>query len=124
EPCGRVRTAEDTYRIAYTGGTTGKPKGVVSSMRGKIAEMTNYMLDFIPDIAAGDVMLHAAPVTHASGSFVLPHLVRGARNVILPTFDVGAYLDALQRTGATATFLVPTMMAMILDHPDIGAVKT
>jgi acyl-CoA synthetase (AMP-forming)/AMP-acid ligase II len=116
QPCDIPRTAEEPYRLGYTGGTTGQPKGVILSMRSEHAEITSYLLDLLPDIRPGDIMLHAAPVTHASGSFFLPHLVRGAHNVLLPSFNAGEFLEELQRLRATATFLVPTMMAMVLDH--------
>lgn len=116
--------AEEPYRLGYTGGTTGPPKAVVLSTRSEHAEITNYLMDLTPDIGPGDVMLHGAPVTHASGSFVLPHLMRGARNVLLPTFDPGRYLEELQRCGATTTFLVPTMLSMVLDDPSIDTVST
>lgn len=120
--CDVPRDAEAPYRFGYTGGTTGPPKAVVLSSRSEHAEITNYLVDLVPDIRPGDVMLHGAPVTHASGSFVLPHLVRGARNVLLPSFDAGRYLEELQRQRATSTFLVPTMLSMVLDDPSIGDV--
>jgi acyl-CoA synthetase (AMP-forming)/AMP-acid ligase II len=123
-PCDVPRAAESPYRLGYTGGTTGRPKAVTLSMRSEHAEVTNYLLDLVPDIGPGDVMLHAAPVTHASGSFFLPHLIRGAHNVVLPSFTPGEYLEELQRSRPTATFLVPTMLAMVLDHPGVTEVRT
>jgi acyl-CoA synthetase (AMP-forming)/AMP-acid ligase II len=116
ERCDVPRNAEAPYRLGYTGGTTGRPKGVVLSMRSEHAEITSYLLDLLPDIRPGDTMLHAAPVTHASGSFFLPHLIRGAHNVLLPSFDAGEFLEELGRSRATTTFLVPTMLAMVLDQ--------
>ncbi|MGH9001468.1 MAG: AMP-binding protein [Acidimicrobiia bacterium] len=122
-PC-RVETALDApYRLAYSGGTTGKPKGVVLTTRTELAEVTNFLLDLLPDVRPGDVMLHAAPVTHGSGAFVLPHLVRGATSVIMSHFDAGAFLETAERTGATATFLVPTMIAMILEEPNAASTR-
>jgi acyl-CoA synthetase (AMP-forming)/AMP-acid ligase II len=115
--CDIARDPEAVYRLGYTGGTTGPPKAVMLSSRSEHSEIVNYLLDLVPDIGRGDVMLHAAPVTHASGSFFLPHLIRGAHNVVLPSFDAGSYLEELERCKATTTFLVPTMLAMILDHP-------
>ena len=122
-PCDVPRDAEAPYRLAYTGGTTGRPKGVVLTMRSEHAEVTNYLLDLVPDIRPGDVMLHVAPVTHASGSFFLPHLIRGARNVLLPRFDAGTCLEALER-GVTATFLVPTMISRLLEEPNVADAGT
>ncbi len=126
EPEGRCevpRDAEAPYRLGYTGGTTGTPKAVTLSLRSEHAEITNYLLDLVPDIAPGDVMVHAAPVTHASGSFFLPHLIRGAHNVVLPSFQPGLLLEELERRRAATTFLVPTMLAMVLDEPNVADVR-
>ncbi|HEY4411250.1 MAG TPA: AMP-binding protein, partial [Acidimicrobiia bacterium] len=111
------------YRLAYSGGTTGKPKGVMLTTRTEVAEVTNFLIDLLPDVRPGDVMLHAAPVTHGSGAFVLPHLVRGATSVIMTKFDAGAFLEMAERTQATATFLVPTMIAMLLQEPNAESAK-
>ncbi|MBL6749870.1 MAG: AMP-binding protein [Nevskia sp.] len=116
-PCRVVRGPEDVFRLAYTGGTTGKPKAVVLTTRGELAEIAHFFVDVLPDLRRGDTMLHAAPVTHGSGAFLLPHLMRGARNLILPRFDPGEFLQVAERENATATFLVPTMISMLLDQP-------
>ncbi len=116
-PCDVARDVEAPYRLGYTGGTTGQPKGAVLTMRSEHAELAHFLLDLLPGIGPGDVMLHAAPVIHASGAFFLPHLVRGAHNVVMTTWDPSTYLEDLQRTNATASFLVPTMIAMVVDEP-------
>jgi acyl-CoA synthetase (AMP-forming)/AMP-acid ligase II len=117
EPCDVPRDVEAPYRLGYTGGTTGRPKGAVLTMRSEHAELAHFLVDLLPGVGPGDVMLHAAPVIHASGAFFLPHLVRGAHNIVMTAWDPAAYLEELQRTGATATFLVPTMIAMAIDEP-------
>jgi acyl-CoA synthetase (AMP-forming)/AMP-acid ligase II len=61
-----------------------------------------------------DCYVHAGPITHTSGLFVLPFLVAGARQLILPTWDPAAFVDAVQRRGATHTAVVPTMVARLL----------
>jgi len=71
----------EPYRLAYTGGTTGKPKGVVLTLRTLQAQVSNYLLEHVPGIERGDVMLHAAPVSHASGSYFLPHLIAGGGKI-------------------------------------------
>lgn len=116
EPCDVPRDVEAPYRLGYTGGTTGRPKGAVLTMRSEHAELAHFLMDLLPGTGPGDVMLHAAPVIHASGAFFLPHLVRGAHNVVMTAWDPSAYLEELQRTGATASFLVPTMIAMAVDE--------
>jgi acyl-CoA synthetase (AMP-forming)/AMP-acid ligase II len=118
-PCRVPRGLDDLYRLAYTGGTTGKPKGVMLTTNIEIAEISNFLIDVLPEIRRGDTMLHGAPVTHGSGGYLLPHLMRGARNVILPKFDPESFIDALEREQATATFLVPTMISMLLDQPSL-----
>lgn len=119
-PCINPRHPDDVYRYAFTGGTTGKPKAVTLTMGNEHAECANFLIDLLPDIQPGDTMLHAAPVTHASGAFFLPHLFRGARNVVLERFEPGRFLEVAERERATATFLVPTMLAMLLEDGSVG----
>ncbi|EHI12177.1 class I adenylate-forming enzyme family protein [Mycolicibacterium thermoresistibile] len=118
-PCRIERDPEDPLRLAYTGGTTGKPKAVVLTTRSELAEIANFLVDLLPDLTPDSVMLHAAPITHGSGAFFLPHLVKGARNVILPRFTPQGFVDAAVEHGATATFMVPTMIAMMLEDAEI-----
>lgn len=120
-PCAVPRGVTEPYRMGYTGGTTGRPKGVVLTMANEHAELAHFLMDLLPDVGPNDVMLHAAPVIHASGAFVLPHLVRGAHNLIMPQFDPSSYLEQLERSGATASFLVPTMLSMVVDDPNADA---
>ena len=117
EPCSIERDQDAPFRLAYTGGTTGKPKAVVLTTRSELAEVANFLVDLLPNIRPDSVMLHAAPITHGSGAFFLPHLVKGAANVVLEKFSAEGFLDAAERHGATATFMVPTMIAMLLEHP-------
>ncbi|WP_027929032.1 class I adenylate-forming enzyme family protein [Amycolatopsis thermoflava] len=116
-PCDVRRDPDAPLRLAYTGGTTGKPKAVVLTTRSELAEVANFLVDLLPNLHPGSVMLHAAPITHGSGAFFLPHLVKGAPNVILPKFSPEAFLDAASKYRATSTFMVPTMIAMLLEDP-------
>jgi len=116
-PCDVRRDPDAPFRLAYTGGTTGKPKAVVLTTRSELAEVANFLVDLVPDLHPGSVMLHAAPITHGSGAFFLPHLVKGAPNVVLPKFSPASFLEAAQRYRATSTFMVPTMIAMLLEEP-------
>lgn len=122
-PCRVARDPEAPLRLAYTGGTTGKPKAVVLTTRSEIAEVDNFLVDLLPDISPDSAMLHAAPITHGSGAFFLPHLVKGARNVILEKFTPQGFIDAAADHGATATFMVPTMIAMLLEDAEIDPEK-
>lgn len=113
-PCLVPRSDTAPHRLAYTGGTTGRPKAVILGERQERTQLTNYLKELIPDIGQGDVMLHAAALTHATSSFFLPHFVSGACNVILDTFEPAQFLDVLEHEQATCTFLVPTMISMLL----------
>lgn len=118
-PCAVERDPEAPYRLGFTGGTTGRPKPVTLATRGELWEIAAFLLDLVPGLGAGDVFLHAAPIAHASGAFFLPALVRGVHSVAMPKFDPAEFLEIAVRARATHTFLVPTMLAMILEQPEI-----
>jgi acyl-CoA synthetase (AMP-forming)/AMP-acid ligase II len=116
-PCAVDRDLDAPYRLGYTGGTTGRPKAVTLTTRGELAELSAFLTDLVPDIRAGDTFLHAAPIAHASGAFFLPSLVRGARSLVMAKFDAGDFVRVASSERADLTFLVPTMLAMVLEHP-------
>jgi acyl-CoA synthetase (AMP-forming)/AMP-acid ligase II len=123
QPCDHPRDSNAVYRFGFTGGTTGRSKAVMLTMANEHAEVANFLVDLLPGIRPGDTMVHAAPVTHASGAFFLPHLFRGARNVVMERFNPGAFLETLERSEATATFVVPTMLSLLLDESNVEDVK-
>jgi acyl-CoA synthetase (AMP-forming)/AMP-acid ligase II len=119
---------EDPYSIRYTAGTTGRPKGVIHSHRNNIVMLYNVLMDGFP-IQEGDAIALTAPVTHASGTQILPHIVRGAKVIVLPGFDVRSLLETIQRERITTLYLVPTMIVMILAYSelkkyDLSSLKT
>jgi acyl-CoA synthetase (AMP-forming)/AMP-acid ligase II len=116
-PCVVDRELDAPYRLGYTGGTTGRPKAVTLSTRGELAELSAFLTDLMPDIRREDTFLHAAPIAHASGAFFLPALVRGARSVVMQKFEPGRFIELAERERANLTFLVPTMLAMVLEEP-------
>ena len=122
-PCAVDRDYEAPLRLGFTGGTTGKPKAVVLTTRGEVAEVTNFMIDLLPDLSAADTMLHAAPIAHASGAFFLPHWLRGARQVVMTKFDAAEFFNVAQRERVTVTFIVPTMLSMLLEQPAAATSK-
>ncbi|MDN5863241.1 MAG: AMP-binding protein, partial [Salinisphaera sp.] len=121
--CRQDRELHGIYRLAYTGGTTGRPKGVTLTTAGELWELGSFLADLLPDIHPGDIFLHASPISHASGAFFLPGLVRGAQALILPKFAPQAFIDLAATSGASMTFLVPTMLAMILEAPGIDSAE-
>ncbi|MBN7796893.1 class I adenylate-forming enzyme family protein [Parahaliea mediterranea] len=107
---------DDVVLTLFTSGTTGTLKAAQHTQASYAAICRNVMLNVI-DVRPGDAMLHAASLIHASGVFVLPYWLRGARTVIMSGFDPDAYLRLLAAERITAINLVPTMLQMLLDHP-------
>ena len=103
--------------ILHTSGTTGHPKGATTSQAARLAAVTNMWLDeFLP--GPPDGIIHVAPMSHGSGSKILAFLCRGARNITLRRFDPTTFFAAVADDGGTSTFVVPTMVRMLLDAPD------
>ena len=121
--CAVDRGLDDPLRFGYTGGTTGKAKAVTLTTRTDLVELTAFLTDLVPDLQRGSVFLHAAPIAHASGAFFLPALVRGVHSMVITKFDTSTFLALAAETQATHTFLVPTMMAMILEDPAIDTTQ-
>ena len=112
--------ADDPILALYTSGTTGVLKAAVHTHGTYSAVVRNILLNLIQP-RPGDVMLHAASLIHASGTFVVPYWVRGGASAVLPGFSPPDYLKAVEQTGATALNLVPTMISMLLETPGIDA---
>lgn len=118
----RLAVAEDALvRIAYTSGTTGRPKGIAYSFRRLKARYDNFFAALEYRLGPQDSMIHVGPLTHAAGNYLLPYYLRGAKNVILPRFDADLVLRTVERQRITHLFLVPTMLIRLLDHLDTGA---
>ncbi|GAA0504357.1 AMP-binding protein [Pigmentiphaga daeguensis] len=116
EPAAQVRgEPEDIIRLAYTGGTTGKPKGVMLSNRAMAANARLWLegLEW-PD---GVRCLCSAPISHGAGSLIYPTLARGGTVYLQRGFSAERWLATVQAEGINTTFIVPTMIYALLDHP-------
>jgi acyl-CoA synthetase (AMP-forming)/AMP-acid ligase II len=119
EPSSAVGTAsEDPAWLFYTSGTTGRPKGATLTHRNLAAMTEAYTRDLDP-IADGSIYLHAAPLTHGSGLYLLPSTARGATQVIAPgtSFSAGDFVGLIEEHRVThAAFLAPTMLRRVVDE--------
>ena len=106
------RSPGDPAAIYFTGGTTGKPKGVVYSNRVLVRNLIAHLAEF--DIGPDDVGLLTAPLSHSAGTFLSTALLAGGRVVIQEGFDVERVVEAIDEEGVTWTMLVPTMIYRLL----------
>jgi fatty-acyl-CoA synthase len=110
-------TPDDILSINYTGGTTGRSKGVVHRSRSFIATMLLCLTEWDwPDELR---LLAATPVSHAAGAMFVPCLMKGGTYVIAAGFDAEEFLGLIERERITSAFLVPTMIYVLLDHPKL-----
>ncbi|GAA4099574.1 long-chain fatty acid--CoA ligase [Nocardioides kongjuensis] len=113
---------DDLAMIVGTGGTTGRPKGVMLTGT-NLETMTALTLIGYPWPArpARPTYLALAPLTHAAGVLCFPVLASGGSIVVMRAPDVGGFLAAIAEHRVTHTFLPPTLVYMVLDHPDLDA---
>lgn len=108
---------EDLAAIMYTGGTTGRSKGVMHTHKSIISLMYSEIIEF--EIEREVVMLHVAPLPHAAGFMILPGLLRGGCHILEQVFRPKTFCETVEREKVTFTFLVPTMIYALLDLPDL-----
>jgi acyl-CoA synthetase (AMP-forming)/AMP-acid ligase II len=113
------RDGGDLAGVFYTGGTTGRSKGVMLS-HDNLLTSTMGMLATEHFTSPGGRLLHAAPMFHlADFAAWTGQLVRGGAHVMIPAFDPVAVMTAIQEHGVTDVLLVPTMIQLLVDHPRI-----
>ncbi len=110
--------SDDVVALVGTGGTTGRPKGVQLTDR-NLETMSAITLMAYP-LGRRPVYLALAPLTHAAGVLCFPILAQGGEVVVMAAPDVGRFLALVARHRVTHTFLPPTLIYMVLDHPDLA----
>ena len=110
---------DDVAMIPGTGGTTGKPKGVMLTGR-NLEAMTALTLMGYP-FQGRPRYLALAPLTHAAGVLCFPIMALGGQIVIMPHADIGEFLRLIEAARITHAFLPPTVIYMLLDHPKLQA---
>ncbi|WP_104089678.1 long-chain-fatty-acid--CoA ligase [Arthrobacter sp. GMC3] len=114
------RGGDDLAGIYYTGGTTGFPKGVMLSH-------TNFVTSGLGTVATGElltagaVLLHAAPMFHLADLAAWCGLtILGGTHLMVPFFEPVTVLKAIEEHRPTDVLLVPTMIQILVDHPESG----
>ncbi|RZT87194.1 acyl-CoA synthetase (AMP-forming)/AMP-acid ligase II [Pseudonocardia sediminis] len=119
DPPAEAAPPEEIVALVGTGGTTGRPKGVVLTDRNletmSAITLMSYPFDGRP------VYLALAPLTHAAGVLCFPVMALGGEVVVMAKPDVAEFLALAQRHGVTHTFLPPTLIYMVLGHESLDA---
>jgi acyl-CoA synthetase (AMP-forming)/AMP-acid ligase II len=109
----------DLAALLYTSGTTGTPKAAMLTHANWFAMVSGLMAE-LPAIDSTDVLLHAGPMAHLSGSIGTACYVRGAATATLRSFDAATTLQTVQDLGVTVLPLVPTMLRALTAEAATG----
>ena len=112
------RQPDDPAWLFYTSGTTGRPKGATLTHRNLLMASLSYFADIDP-VVPEDCVLHAAPLSHGSGLYGLPHVARGAVSVVPHSGGVdGDEIAALlRRWPGMSFFAAPIMVKRLAADP-------
>lgn len=116
-PADRPRTTDPATLawLFYTSGTTGRSKGAMLTHRNLMAMTVSHLADFdSPDQNCS--LVHGAPMSHGSGLYIPPYVLRGARQVIPASsaFEPDEFLDLCEHHPGCSAFLAPTMVQRLV----------
>lgn len=100
---------DQNYVIRHTGGTTGKPKGVAFTHQSWLDIGRNWFFT-LPSVCPGDVCMHIAPISHASGYMFVPMWIMGGVNLVVEKYQAGPVVEMLENEKVAYMFLAPTMV--------------
>jgi fatty-acyl-CoA synthase len=109
------RDPEQVARLVYSGGTTGKPKAIMSSARNNAAWLDIMLKEW--EWPSEIRQLACSPLSHGGGAVFMPTMIKRGSMVVLPAFEPTAVLQAIEKHRITSVLLVPTMIYALLDHP-------
>jgi long-chain acyl-CoA synthetase len=113
------RCGDDVAALFYTSGSTGRPKGVMHSHTNLVFSAVAYAATIGLD--EHTVALISGPLFHVGAAgLCVPAMVAGGRIVLLSRFEPGQVLRLIEQERATVTSMVPTMLRMLVDHPEAG----
>ena len=102
----------------YTGGTTGKPKGVLHTYESMTVNAYSHIMELA--ITGDDTMLLMTPLPHSAGAFLWAGLLAGSTIIVRDGFDMEVVLSVIESEAVTWTFMVPTMIYRVLDAPELA----
>ncbi len=112
----RLLPPDHIVSLAYTGGTTGKPKGVIGLAQ-SMNTMTSIQLSEW-EWPAEPRFLMCTPLSHAGAAFFVPVVIKGGTLFVTARFDPAEVLAMIEEKRINSLMLVPTMLYALMDHPD------
>jgi fatty-acyl-CoA synthase len=103
--------------LTYTGGTTGRPKGIIHTHRTLVTNVLMCLAEW--DWPRTPSILLSTPLAHAAGLLTTPVFVKGGCVYLTDGFNAGQFIDLVERERISATFLVPTMVYALTTHARI-----
>jgi long-chain acyl-CoA synthetase len=112
------RDGNDLAWLFYTSGTTGRPKGAMLTHRVLAAASEAYAAE-VDTLAPGDAILHAAPMSHGSGLYMMAHVMRRGVNIVPESggFEPEEIFSLLNAWPRTSMFAAPTMVKRMVECP-------
>ena len=113
----------DPFCMTYTGGTTGRPKGVLCSHRARTTTALTVVVEEALD--ERDVVAIVTPLFHVAALNIMfqPAILVGATCVFITPWSVDGFMKACEQERITAAFMVPTQANMLVTHPDFDAAR-
>jgi fatty-acyl-CoA synthase len=118
-PCDARVDLDSPATINFTSGTTGEPKGVVSTHRAWAASVKMTVRSSLLSLGRNEVFLHAIPLATAGWGAVLPCLLGGITGLLLREWHPARALGLLEEERVSRAFLTPSMLIDLLDEPDL-----
>ncbi|MDQ3178095.1 MAG: AMP-binding protein [Actinomycetota bacterium] len=117
---------DDLAAIFYTSGTTGFPKGAMTTHANFASNVETCIRCLGTDRTRHHTTLISVPLFHVTGcnSQLLLMTVLGGTSVIMPAFDVGQFLGLIESERITYLITVPAIYWLALNHPDFAGVDT
>ncbi|MFF7395214.1 class I adenylate-forming enzyme family protein [Achromobacter sp. NPDC008082] len=118
EPTRHALSRDATQAIKFTGGTTGLPKGVMQPYRAWNAGIINQISSW--ELTREDRYVVSAPITHGTGTYVLPVLASGGAHLLLDSVTPATITAAFRERGGTLSFMPPTLIYMIMAQDGVS----
>ena len=106
-------TADEVAVLHYTSGSSGVLKAAMQTFGNRLAQLRKFLMR-ADGMRSGHLLGLVGPVTHASGMQLVPALCSGATIRLFSGFEPGRFLAEMRAERVTHTFLVPTMINMLL----------